>query len=81
MISAQLYHFIQRAAQQAERLHSELHQKCEQQSQQIIMLTEQREQLTLENGKLQNQMDEMASVFREVWPAVMAHYSHIPVNV
>ena len=43
--TAQLYLFIQRATQQAERLYSELQQWCDEQQQQISALTEQRDQL------------------------------------
>ena len=78
---AQLYHFIQRAAQQAERLHSELQQRCEQQQQQIIVLTEYHEHLTTAHRKLQDQMNEVARVFMGLWLAVKAHYTLMPADV
>lgn len=75
--TTQLYHFIQRVAQKSERFHSELEKKCEQQQQQISMLTEEHEQLKTEKGQLQEQLETVTRVFRDVWPTVTANSSQI----
>ena len=74
---AQLYNFIQKVAQKAEGLHTELQQRFEQQKVHIIALTEEHKQMRTENIQLQGQLDMVTKVFQELWPMVTAHNNQI----
>ena len=79
--TTQLYHLIQRAAQQAEGIHAELQKRCKQQQLQISMLTEEHEQLRTEKGNLQEQLETVTRIFPDVWPTVMANNNQIPEGI
>ena len=67
---AHLYLLIQRAAQQADKLHLGLQQHCAEQQRQIAALTEQCDQLQTAREQMEVMITNVTRMFSEFWPSL-----------